>query len=148
MVKNLSGGKRAKAAGRKFVTAPLAKLRVADQPGEMYALVTKFWGNGLLGVKCADGKERKCVIRGKFRGGGKRDNHAAVGGGLLVGLRSFASDQETCDLLEVYSAADLERLRLQDAAWTPLLGEVDPVDDSDIVAADVAVDAAIDFDGI
>ena len=109
MVKNLSGGKRAKAASRKGVAPAAQNTRVAED-GEMYAVVTKFWGNGLVEVKCADGQQRKCVIRKKFRGRRQRDNQVVLNGAVLVGVRDYESNKETCDLLETYSAADVERL--------------------------------------
>ena len=110
MVKNLSGGKRAKAASRKGgAPAAVQNTRTAEE-GEMYAVVTKFWGNGLVEVKCTDGQERKCVIRKKFRGRRQRDNQVVLNGAVLVGVRDYESNKETCDLLETYSAADVERL--------------------------------------
>jgi len=134
MVKNLSGGKRAKGVGRKHETAGPTRLRTAEDPAELYAVVTKLWGNGLVQVTCSDGESRKCVIRQKFRGRRARDNFVGVGTGLLVGLREFESNQDKCDLLEVYASTDLERLRMMDSAWTSLLGEKDrEEEDLDVV---------------
>jgi len=123
MVKNVSGGKRAKAVGRKHEAAAPARLRTADDPAELYAIVTKCWGNGLLQVTCADGVSRQCVIRQKFRGRRARDNRVSLGSGLLVGLREFETRQDKCDLLEVYTEADVARLRTMDSAWATLVGE-------------------------
>ena len=131
MVKNISGGKRAKAAGRKFETAPTSSLRTAKE-GELYAVVCKNWGNGLVGVECADGVTRKCRIRKKFTGRRQRENHVVVGGAVLVGLRDYATDQETCDLLEVYAAGDVERLKKIDKVWCTLVKEQE-TDEGDIV---------------
>jgi translation initiation factor IF-1 len=66
-------------------------------------------------VKCVDGVSRLCVIRGKFRGKGKRDNALSVGSMILVGMRDYESCKgkdklETCDLLEVYRESDKTRL--------------------------------------
>jgi len=66
-------------------------------------------------VKCVDGVVRLCVIRGKFRGKGKRDNVLSMGSMVLVGMRDYESCKgkdklETCDLLEVYREADKTRL--------------------------------------
>jgi translation initiation factor IF-1 len=66
-------------------------------------------------VKCVDGVTRLCVIRGKFRGKGKRDNVLSVGSMVLVGIRDYESCKgkdklETCDLLEVYRESDKTRL--------------------------------------
>ena len=141
MVKNVSGGKRAKAVGRKHETAAPTRLRTADDPAELYAIVTKLWGNGLLQVTCVDGVSRQCVIRQKFRGRRARDNRVSIGSGLLVGLREFETHQDKCDLLEVYTAADVERLRLMDSSWTALLGdkERDDAEELDVQDAEGAL---------
>jgi len=140
MVKNISGGKRAKAAGRKFDVAPSTSLRKAEE-GELYAVVSKNWGNGLVGVDCSDGVARKCRIRKKFTGRRQRENQVAVGGAVLIGLRDYATDQETCDLLEVYAPGDVERLKKVDRVWCALIKDeevdTDVVFDEDIVIDDI-----------
>jgi initiation factor 1A len=133
MVKNLSGGKRAKAASRKLTdVAPSATLRKAEE-GELYAVVTKNWGDGLVGVDCADGVARKCRIRKKFTGRRQRDNRVMIGSAVLVGMREYATDKETCDLLEVYAPGDLERLKKTDKIWRSLIKEESTELESDIV---------------
>jgi initiation factor 1A len=109
MVKNSTGGKKAKGASRKGIEPKQQATRLA-QEGEMYAVVTKFWGGGLVEVKCTDGQTRKCVIRNKFRGRRQRDNKVSLNCALLVGVRDYESKQDTCDLLEVYTLADQEQL--------------------------------------
>ena len=118
MVKNTSGGSRAKGQARKYVcpqsTRETKALRIALDECEIYAQVTKMLGNGMCHVTCIDGKTRLCFIRGKFRGGrGKKDNFVGIGSWLLVGLRDWESDKELakCDLLEVYSDHEKERLK-------------------------------------
>jgi hypothetical protein len=67
---------------------------------------------------CVDGVLRLCVIRGKFRGKGKRDNVLAMGSLVLVGMRDYESSKnsnsknklENCDLLEVYRDTDKARV--------------------------------------
>ena len=49
MVKNTTGGKKAKSVAR-FVAPPT--FRPAKEQGELYALVEKNMGNGILNVKC------------------------------------------------------------------------------------------------
>ena len=143
MVKNISGGKRAKAVGRKHEVSAPSRLRTAEDPAELYAIVTKMWGNGLVQVTCSDGVSRQCVIRQKFRGRRARDNRVILGSGLLVGLREFETHQDKCDLLEVYTESDVARLRTSDASWVALLGdkereeEVDIELDLDVTAAEL-----------
>ena len=74
-------------------------------------------------MSCIDEKERRCFIRGKFKGRGKRDNIIEVDKWVLVGLREFQQvpseivlvngkkEMEMCDLLEVYSSSEKETLK-------------------------------------
>jgi hypothetical protein len=71
-------------------------------------------------VLCADdGLTRLCHIRGKFRGRGKGDNIVKNGSWLLVGLREWENGGsgagkklQNCDLLEVYTENEKEKLKL------------------------------------
>jgi len=115
MVKNQKGGNKGKKMGRKFITAPVDKrIRLAEEEGEIYGVVTKLLGNGMFYVNDPDGKERLVVMRNKFRGRSKRDNSVAKGGWVLIGVREF----ESClkpkhDLLEVYN--DTEKLKMENS---------------------------------
>lgn len=114
MVKNVFGGKNAKKGARTSSTSDRNRLRVAEEEGEEYAIVTKMVGNGCM-VHCADNVVRLCIIRGKFQGKGKSTNIISNGSWLLVGLRDWESVKEggipKCDLLEVYTHVDKERLK-------------------------------------
>lgn len=118
MVKNATGGNKSKGQARKFITAkPSNKLRVSEDPCEVYSQVTKTLGNGMCHVISVDNVTRLCHIRGKFRGRGKRDNFIGNGSWVLVGLREWDLDKTdtkkltSCDLLEVYGALEKERLK-------------------------------------
>jgi translation initiation factor 1A len=118
MVKNRTGGNKHKGQGRKYVNAPrqTTNIRLSNDEYELYAQVTKMLGNGMCHVLCIDGKTRLCHIRGKFRGRGKRDNLIGNNSWLLIGLREWESDKtdiklNNCDLLEVYSSIDIDRLK-------------------------------------
>ena len=79
MVKNTTGGSKAKGQARKLVAdkSKASKfLRVIQEEGEVYAKVEKLLGNGMCHVLCLDKVTRLCFIRGKFRGRGKKDNWA------------------------------------------------------------------------
>lgn len=108
-------------------------LRTATCDDEKYGYVTKICGNGMCIVKCIDGYERLCFIRGKFSGRSKRENTIASGTWVLVGLRQwdaekeFASKQtktgksvQKCDLLEIYTSAEREKLRVQEKIFQEL----------------------------
>ena len=117
MVKNTTGGSKAKGQARKFAggSKQSRALRVSTDESETYALVTAYLGNAMCNVICSDGITRLCHIRGKFRGRGRRDNLVSLGSWLLVGLRDWATEKdgkkEQCDLLEVYSETDKENLK-------------------------------------
>ena len=97
---------------RKHVTGTSKQLRVATDEAERYAVVSKMLGNGMCYVRLLDGStgDRLCIIRNKFKGRGKRDNILDSGSWVLVGMREWASKQDTCDLLEVYNANERDRL--------------------------------------
>ena len=120
MVKNTTGGSKAKGQARKLVANSRTSnkaLRLSTDECEVYAQVTKNLGNGMCHVLCIDNKTRLCHIRGKFRGRGKRDNMIGLGSWLLIGLREWEMGKddnkklENCDLLEVYSEYDKEKLK-------------------------------------
>mgnify|MGYP000343635375 CR=1 FL=1 len=129
MVKNTKGGNKAKGQARKFVNEkPSSFLRVSQDELEMYAQVIRNLGNRMCHVTCLDGKTRLCIIRGKFSGRGKRDNIIGINSWILVGLREWEQDNlgassgsagggdgdkkmQKCDLLEVYSDLDKEKLK-------------------------------------
>jgi initiation factor 1A len=125
MVKNTKGGSGHKSQARKHENATKQsnfKTRFAEDEYEYYAQVVATLGNGMCHVMCKDGKKRLCIIRGKFRGRVKRDNIVTNGKWVLVGGRDFESERsgngtekgdklEKCDLLEVYTDLDKERLK-------------------------------------
>jgi translation initiation factor 1A len=120
MVKNTTGGNKHKGQARKLVcnSKQATRLRIAEEQGELYAQVTKMLGNGMCNVLSIDNQPRLCFIRGKFRGRGKRDNTLKIGTWLLIGKREWEpekistdKDLQKCDLLEVYTDLDKERLK-------------------------------------
>ena len=122
MVKNF-GGNKSKKMGRKFVNQPQdRRVRFAEEVEEVYAVVIKLFGNGMAEVKCIDDITRLCIFRKKFKGRGKRDNMVSVGTVVLIGVRTWeviSSESKKlpkCDLLEVYSPADVTKLRKM-ASW-------------------------------
>ena len=122
MVKNTTGGNKAKGQARKLTVQPVSsRLRVAREDGELYGKVKSMLGNGMCEVLCDDGKPRLCHIRGKFKGRGKRDNFMTRDSIILVGKREWEDDESkvikgktklpNCDLLEVYKDGDIERIK-------------------------------------
>lgn len=117
MVKNTSGGNKSKGLARKNVNGAKqpSKLRVIAEEGELYAVVVKILGGAICSVVGMDKVERHCHIRGKFRGGHRRDNMLKAGTLVLVGDWDFTSSKAgkapECDLLEVYSDIEKERMK-------------------------------------
>jgi translation initiation factor IF-1 len=123
MVKNEKGGGKGKKIARKHTSKGSDNLRLSSNKLEKYAYVKKLLGN-TCDIVCDDGIERRCVIRGKFSGRFKRDNLIEQGKWILVGLREWINEDalsseynsnkekvELCDLLEVYSQAEQEKLK-------------------------------------
>ena len=124
---NVFGGKRAKQCARSSTSSSgRNKLRVAEEEGEIYAIVTKMLGNGCA-VHCIDGINRLCLISGKFKGKNKSMNMISPGSWVLVGVREWETVKDKsiprCDLCEVYTHVDKERLKSAGASvdWDILL---------------------------
>jgi initiation factor 1A len=123
MVKNTHGGNKHKSQARKFTNVKASnKLRIAEEDGEIYAVVTNMLGNGMFYAHGIDDCKRLGHIRGKFSGRGKRDNNVEIGKWVLLGEREWDINKDTntnkknqivkkCDLLEVYNELDKERLK-------------------------------------
>lgn len=116
MVKNNIGGNKSKGFARKNLIKRETALRLANEEGEIYAQAVKVMGGSIASAIDIEGNPLRAHIRGKFRGRGKRDNFIAPGTWLLVGLHSWesgskSSDIRNCDILEVYSESDKNRLK-------------------------------------
>ena len=111
MVKNVKGGKGSKGFARKLMNAPAkTSVRVPENPLEIIAIVTKFYGN-MCDVTTVHDKSYKCMIRKKFTGRSMHNSMIAAGNIIMIGLRDYeAPNYKTCDLLEVYDANDVRIL--------------------------------------
>jgi initiation factor 1A len=112
MVKNTGGNKSKKMASKSF-NIPNKNTRFSSNSDEVYAVVNKMMGGNICEVLCIDGITRTCIIRRKFSGKGRRDNWLSKGKWILVGLREWETqnkEKNKCDLLEVYSDYDKEKL--------------------------------------
>jgi translation initiation factor IF-1 len=116
MVKNSTGGNKAKGFARKNLVIRDTALRVAQESGEIYAQAVKVMGGSIVSVIDIEGNPLRGHIRGKFRGRGKRDNFIGPNTWLLVGIHDWDSDKKPgeikdCDVLEVYNDTDKNRLK-------------------------------------
>jgi translation initiation factor IF-1 len=117
MVKN-SGGNKAKKQARKTVggggVAATQNVRYVAETGEMYAVITTIYGGKTCQVMCDDGISRRCTIRRKFMTARRGENAIAAGTWIMVGLYDWekrADGSQTCDILEVYSTGEKEKLK-------------------------------------
>ena len=149
MVRNEGGGNKMKHLARKHVNGSSQQankfLRVSQSKDEIYAYIVRLLGNSMCLVKCVDGYERLCHIRGKFTGRSKRENALGQGTWVLIGVRQWDADKEfakvlktdkkiqKCDLLEIYSASEREKLRVQEKIFQDIIeeGSGDGQSDSD-----------------
>ena len=95
MVKNSTGGNKAKGFARKNLVKRDTALRTANEEGEIYAQAVKVMGGNIASAIDINGLPLRAHIRGKFRGRGKRDNFIEPGTWLLVGLHSWETDKTT-----------------------------------------------------
>jgi translation initiation factor IF-1 len=116
MVKN-TGGNKAKGLARKNVR-PMgtSKLRMVEDEMEKYGIVKKIYGGAMCEILCDDLIVRQGIIRGKFRGKGKRNNMITSGTVVIIGLRDWSSNKngekmEQGDILEVYSSIEIDQLK-------------------------------------
>jgi len=141
MVRNEGGGNKMKHLARKHVNGSAQQqankfLRVSQSKDEIYAYIVRLLGNSMCLVKCVDGYERLCHIRRKFTGRSKRENALAQGTWVLIGLRQWDAEKEfaskvsktskniqKCDLLEIYSSSEREKLRVQEKIFQDLVTE-------------------------
>ena len=119
-------------------------FRPPEEEGELVAILEKNMGNGILQVKVPGGT-LLCHVRKKF---GKE--RTKVGTWLLVGLRSFETNKKHCDLLEIYSDAEVARLLTMDGPWRIFeeKGDIDFVDKVEVEKTDVVLDMDINIDDI
>lgn len=108
MVKNTFGGSKSKSFARKHDSSSHSHvIRMPTNSFEKFAIVRKLFGGSICQVFSDDLITRQAIIRGKFRGKGKRHNIISSGTLVLIGLRDFSSDN-ICDIIEVYSSFDFQ----------------------------------------
>jgi initiation factor 1A len=134
-------------------------LRVSQCKEEVYAYILRLLGNSMCLVKCVDGYERLCHIRGKFTGRSKRENALSQGTWVLVGLRQWDSEKEfaskatktdkkniqKCDLLEIYSSSEREKLRVQEKIFQDVVADGSNSDNSNDSDDEFKTNHAVEF---
>ena len=112
--RNTTGGSAHKGLARKFIHSNISSnhlLRLPENPGELFAVVSKMLGDGKCRVHVSldNGSiiELLCHIRGKFRGRNKKHNIVSSSSILLVGLRDWESNLSNCDLIHIFDNSSL-----------------------------------------
>jgi initiation factor 1A len=124
-------------------------LRTAEV-GEQYAIVLKILGNGNVQLKLLNGTETIGKIRKKFKR--KNKDVINVGTWVLAGEREYETKKAVCDILEVYTTAEVNRLMETDGNWNAFTE--DKIDYSEVVQfqenvnMDVNMNVDIDVDDI
>jgi translation initiation factor 1A len=114
MVKNSSGGKKAKKLARKNQNNEELHISIQDickTDEQEYALIEKVLGGGRYTVITPDNKSRIGISRGKMfsRNGKVKDRTLMTPGNLvLLSLRDFQDDK--ADILMFYSKAQIDLL--------------------------------------
>ena len=123
-----------------------SNVRIAED-GEDYAIVVRRLGNGNFLVKLKDATERICTIRQKFNR--KNKDIIEVGTWLLVADRDYSTKKTHCDMLEVYSKSEVNKLMEISNDWFVFTGEESEKKETDydaMVTQEVVMD--VDFDDI
>jgi hypothetical protein len=113
MVKNYIGGSKTKGVARKnFNTVKNKVVRLPTNEFEHIAWITKIYGGGRCQVMTQSGIDIQCIIRKKFSGRSKKQSIVGAGSAVLIGLYDWEKpNYKTCDVIEVYSADEIDMLR-------------------------------------
>lgn len=103
MVKNTHGGSKHKSQARKNTFQNNSVQVEPSGPNEIYAHVTKMFGNGMCQVEthCDKKMTLTCHIRGKFRGKNKKHNTVSINSIVIIGLRDWETEYKNCDLIAI-----------------------------------------------
>ena len=115
MGKNTGGGNKHKSMARKNANVVQSnQLILPQEEGECFAKVTKLLGNGMCHVTLLHDNQIIenviCHIRGKFRSTNKRHNTVSTDSFLIVGLRTWSSNNHHCDLIHIFDNSHINLL--------------------------------------
>jgi len=130
MVKNAGGNKSKRVARKNFSNTTTQDVRKATDASEMYAAVTKIYSSQRCSVLGADGNTYQCTIRGKFLKNKRSGDGLVNGAWILIGFYDWevrSDGSKKCDLLEIYSNIEKDKLKQQEGRH---LAELMKIDDS------------------
>ena len=138
--KKNGGGRKAKSMAAAGAGGEHRELTLKDTDQE-YGSITKALGGCRFLIKCFDGKERICKVRGKHKGG-RGGNYYNIGDLVLIGVRSFSD--KTADIILKYTYVDAKRLKAQGE----LPDDTNLVDASSDSKTETTADCVFDFEAI
>jgi len=114
MVKNTTGGNKAKGFARKSQSSGSSneRLRLPTCELEQFACVTKMFGNGMCEIFLNNETRLIGHIRNKFSGGRKRNNLITAFTIVMVGLRDWETVAKNCDILCIFDDNEVEQLKI------------------------------------
>lgn len=128
MVKNAGGNKSKKVARKNVSHTSTHDVRKATDASEMYAAVIKIYSSQRCSVLGADGNTYQCTIRGKFLKN-KRSGEGLINGAwILIGFYDWevrSDGSKKCDLLEIYSNLEKDKLKQMEAHRLAELMKID-----------------------
>jgi hypothetical protein len=131
MVKNAGGNKSKKVARKNVSHTSTHDVRKAVDASEMYAAVIKIYSSQRCSVLGADGNTYQCTIRGKFLKN-KRSGEGLINGAwILIGFYDWevrSDGSKKCDLLEIYSNLEKDKLKQMEARHLTELMKIDSGD--------------------
>ena len=111
MVKNTTGGNRAKSFASKLTTnMSNHRTIVSLNDSEIYVCVTKLLGNGRFMTIDNSGKEYLAILRNKMKGRNKRNYLVSMFSLLLVTLQGFSTESNDVEIMAVYNDIDIHFL--------------------------------------
>ena len=106
MVKNKTGGNKNKKRKNESEDKFNQRELITKDDGQEYAQVIKLLGNSRMEVKCFDGTNRLCHIRGTLK---KKKIWILINDIILVSVREFEDNK--CDALIKYNADEVKKLK-------------------------------------
>jgi len=128
MVKNTGGNKSKKVARKNVSNTTTHDVRKATDASEMYAAVLKIYSSQRCSVLGADGNTYQCTIRGKFLKNKRSGDGLINGAWILIGFYDWevrSDGSKKCDLLEIYSNMEKDKLKQQEARHLAELIKID-----------------------
>ena len=138
---NLKGGKKYKRQ-KKTTDGPKRQIRFKKEDAEIYGVVIKALGSCRFRVHCCDGKERL----GQLRAGMKKSVRITKDDWVLVGLRTFETSDEKCDIICKYFPDEVTILKRNGELNMASFGKNNNNDDQDAEEEDENM--AFDFEDI